>query len=292
MKTEILPEFKFVYCRCECGSENSSMVYEKSRNGDVFPIVRCVDCGLVYAKYYPDSDSLSSYYAGPYRKIKHKNQEPGDLYNLQAYKGRKLTKALEDILGFKPESILDYGGAAGGVTDTISGVQKKYIFDLDPKFTKFAETKGLLSICEDELNDLNDIDLIVLSHVLEHVPNPTGMLNKLFPIVSDGGVLAIAVPLIDRSPRRYFSTSFNQDVHLAHKFYFSRNSLARIVEKSGYKVIAYSGEWTFFQKNGDYRRLALKKSIYDGVMCGFLAKGYINLSLIRKGLARIKALVS
>ena len=103
--------------------------------------------------------------------------------------------------------ILDYGGAAGGLSKFFKG-WCRYLYDLDTKFTDYAASQGIIPIEKEQISEMK-FSLIILSHVLEHVPNPGELLESFKGSLEEGGILAIAVPLINRA-LRVFSTRSNQ----------------------------------------------------------------------------------
>ncbi len=72
-------------------------------------------------------------------------------------------------------------------------------------------------------------DLIVCRHTLEHIYNPSAVLENLFNIAADGAVFLFEVPGFDGLLERL---RFDQIFH-QHLQYFSLYSFLRMIEKSG-----------------------------------------------------------
>lgn len=78
----------------------------------------------------------------------------------------------------------------------------------------------------------NKIDIIVMSHVLEHFYDPNTALEKCRTILADNGILVIEVPNIlkpFRSLDRYF-------LRYVHPSAFSLQTLQAMLEKHGFRV--------------------------------------------------------
>jgi SAM-dependent methyltransferase len=78
-------------------------------------------------------------------------------------------------------------------------------------------------------------DLLVLSHVLEHVIDPMAFLAQIRRCIARGGALLIQVPDLQRSP-------FDLAV-LDHASHFTLPVLAALVERAGYELLAAADDW-------------------------------------------------
>jgi SAM-dependent methyltransferase len=88
----------------------------------------------------------------------------------------------------------------------------------------------------DALPDGERFDAIVMADVLEHLVDPGAALARIRPALADGGILALALPdagsrLARALGRRWWS------VIPTHVQYFTRASVARLLESRGYEVV-------------------------------------------------------
>jgi SAM-dependent methyltransferase len=84
-----------------------------------------------------------------------------------------------------------------------------------------------------EANELKrQFDLIVMSHVLEHIANPRAELAALRQVLAPGGRIFLEVP--NRSGNRML----NIDDNRSHLHFFSPSSLTRLLAMEDYEVIA------------------------------------------------------
>lgn len=135
--------------------------------------------------------------------------------------------------------ILDFGCGVGGFLKRAQGHFGSVVgFDLSDRMVKFHRSEGVE--CFEHLNDVpQDIDTIVLFHVLEHVIEPWKLVQDLitkFPRVNS---IVIEVPnnreaLLSVVKNKAYSLNHHSSDHL---YYFNMKTLSRILEKIGLKVI-------------------------------------------------------
>jgi 2-polyprenyl-3-methyl-5-hydroxy-6-metoxy-1,4-benzoquinol methylase len=93
----------------------------------------------------------------------------------------------------------------------------------------------------------NSFDIVRISHVLEHIPEPREFLDKLYLLLRSKGILAVMVP--NREPFcatfvNKFRSFFTSEPRLSGAIYpdmhvlgFCPNSLTRLVTQSGFEAV-------------------------------------------------------
>lgn len=79
-------------------------------------------------------------------------------------------------------------------------------------------------------------DVVVMSNVIEHLLNSRGALTNIHRVLSSGGQVWISCPNADSWLRSVFGRSWinwHPPFHIAH---FSKDSLCRLLETSGFKI--------------------------------------------------------
>jgi len=105
----------------------------------------------------------------------------------------------------KNAAILDIGIREGAFLEFLKekGFNNLYGIDIYEKSIKLAKEKGIK--CEianaQEFSLEKRFDLIVMSHVLEHCPNPASVLNCVYTHLNANGILFIEVPIEMGDPR-------------------------------------------------------------------------------------------
>ena len=81
----------------------------------------------------------------------------------------------------------------------------------------------------------DSIDIGVLLHVIEHLPDPNAVVSKMRKILRKGGLLVIETPNIDSLPFKILRKKWRQFLPI-HYYFFSKKTIVVLLEKNGFKV--------------------------------------------------------
>ncbi|HZD95218.1 MAG TPA: class I SAM-dependent methyltransferase [Candidatus Sulfotelmatobacter sp.] len=218
-------------------------------------IARCRACGYVFDNPRPTLQALIDFYSKP-------GKYDSWLEELEARERlwqRRLNKLRSTR---KTGSLLDAGAGIGQFLSLARGEYSEvYGTEVSTTAVNIAKEKYGLELFHGVIDDLvpkcRTFDNITLFHVLEHVPDPKSMLKTCRSLLASGGVLVIAVPnevsSLRGMKRRLFSELRHRkdcgmlglprltldgsisEIHLSH---FSPPVLARLLEATGFKVVA------------------------------------------------------
>lgn len=226
-----------------CNLSNYKKLYENDRYGIKQQTVMCYGCGLVYSNPRMNEKSLQHFYSSNlYRELyeNENNYEHGF-----KIKSEEIEKKIEikqpNYHSYYPQLFIDFIcslnieyhtvceiGAGYGTNLVYFKKLGKEIFGLEPsiKLTKIANDNQI-NVKQGFVYDLKDkYDIIVLKHVFEHFYNPLKSLEKIK--LHTNKYLFVEVP---GNYRRIAS------IQNAHNFYFTENTLNKIVINSGFKLI-------------------------------------------------------
>lgn len=131
-------------------------------------------------------------------------------------------------------SILDYGGGRGALMASfLADGHDCCIVDYN------NDTIDGVTKIGNDINDLNTgrkFDLIVLSHVLEHVVNPGILLSALSECLTDNGVLFAEVPL-----EIWVGIRIEADP-VTHINFFTVNSFTQLLVNNGFRILEQKTE--------------------------------------------------
>lgn len=81
----------------------------------------------------------------------------------------------------------------------------------------------------------SSVDLVVMRHLIEHLPEPLEALEACRQIIKAGGRLLIETPNIEHTLTQHVVGNFYHQ----HLHYFSRESLPLILRRAGFEVVAH-----------------------------------------------------
>lgn len=158
--------------------------------------LHCRECGLLFLDLRFDNSEMGRLYHD-YRGTQYTCQrdacEPGYARRNEALlQGGGYAMQVEAFLAAllpEPDSVLDWGGDTGVNTPFRGRMSTHHVFDIsDRPLVDGASRVG----CED-IRSVH-YDLVVLSQVLEHVPEPLALLETVVAALDDDSLLYIEVP--------------------------------------------------------------------------------------------------
>lgn len=169
-------------------------------------------CGMIYA-----SSSAVDYTHSQYARPGGTGSGEGDKARLES------TASLIAKMVSKDASILDFGCAQGGLLDALreKGYANLCGFDLSPQCMEIVKQKGYRSL------KFEQFDLIILSHVLEHIEHIHAVLINVLDHLKPSGQVYIEVPDAQRYAIPFLD--FNSE-HINH---FDACSLKKALEQVG-----------------------------------------------------------
>jgi SAM-dependent methyltransferase len=215
-------------------------------------IAQCNSCGLLYTN--PRLKNSHANYWGE------ENDAEREQYLLNKYgrvfdgtephgRDESYDRHLRDIERVKPSGhLLDIGSHCGfflrrarGRDWTLTGIEPS------PISARLAREKFGLDVRTGMLREVDlparHFDIVTMTDVFEHVPNPRELLRQVRTVIKDDGLLYIKVPhgnwnrlkqrlLVDLLHSQQFDIWDSRE-HLAH---YTARTLRRMIEMSGYRV--------------------------------------------------------
>lgn len=213
-----------------------------------FDVIDCEVCGFKHIIPIPTSEELDEVYRHDYyakEKPLYLEQAKEDLewWNL-AYSDRY--SSFEELLSADQRRILDVGSGPGFFL--LHGKNRGWqTLGVEPSMQAASYARSLgLEIIGDFLTPqvaqpLGCFDVVHMSEVLEHLPEPVGFLKLTFELLKPGGIICISVPN-DYNPvqKALIQTCGFQPWWVApphHINYFNFDSLKRLLENNGFSVV-------------------------------------------------------
>ena len=218
-----------------------------SKNG--FDVIECEECHFKHIIPIPIEDELKPIYEVEYYTdekplyIERMNEDL-EWWNM-TYDDRY--DSFEEHLDKDRRTILDIGSGPGIFLKR--GQERGWnVTGIEPSMQAFeysSQTLGL-TIHNCFLNDetklnLESYDVIHMSEVLEHIPDPAGLLRIAYEKLISGGLICVVVPN-DYNPFQYsLSEACGYDPWWVapphHINYFNFNTLSTLLQKIGFQVV-------------------------------------------------------
>ncbi len=195
-------------------------------------IRQCLDCGLLYTSPRVNPQSLLAEY------VEHRDED----YFLQC-EARSMNAYLSlAVIRRHAQSgrLLEVGCSTGFFLNAarlnfeVEGVEPS-------KWARqYAQDQLKLKIAAPTLDAARfpdgTFDVAVLNDVIEHVPDPAGLLREVARVTKPGGLLYIVTPDCESLSAKILGGRW-WGLRPAHIYYFSRRTLAELAVKNGFEVL-------------------------------------------------------
>jgi ubiquinone/menaquinone biosynthesis C-methylase UbiE len=154
--------------------------------------------------------------------------------------------------------VLDLGCGIGEIADYVETKKRYFGVDINPFCVNYLQEKGLSarlgSVYQIPL-DANSMDVVILSHVLEHLDAPDKAMDEISRVLKPLGILIVIVPM-----------HYGYTTDSTHRIFYRPGQLGEIAQKHSYDVKRISifpipweflGEFFYFF---EYRMIAQKNA--------------------------------
>ncbi len=258
----LAPDMERVVCNL-CGSSDTALRFPDTRTPDLNgtgweafrcthpgygihpPIVACANCGLVYTNPRPRREA-----------IRHNYEVVVDPLYLQEREAREITfrrhlRSLERFSGpGGGRRLLDVGAYIGVFVEEAAAAGWE-AWGLEPSFwaVDYARQRGL-NMIQGTLEAADfptaSFDALTMWDVIEHLGDPVGELRHVYRILKPGGWVAVHTMDIASPFARLMGARWPWLMEM-HVYYFTRQTLARALEKAGLRVVAVRPQGRFLR---------------------------------------------
>ena len=234
---------------CICESNDAEVVgagkdYEYGTSSDIFSMVKCRSCGLVYLNPRPPISAFERIYPANYHAFNFSEKDFGFVHKIRSRLEAKRFISCCDGLpadarivdvgcgdGFHLKLLRQYGKKSW----TLEGI------DLDKRAIEMAEKAGLVvhhgSVDSIHLPQ-NSYDLAFMVQTIEHVEKPDEVLRGIHRLLKPGGKLVIVTDNTGSLDFKLFKRKYWGGYHFPrHWNLFNRNSLTKLAQKTDFEVV-------------------------------------------------------
>jgi SAM-dependent methyltransferase len=241
---------------CESTDVRPFHVYRNRQHESPYPwlaLLGCVTCGLCFTHPRPTTDEAAAYYEADASSGWSRGKSLEDPRGLEKADRRFEVKReaarakwqhlapyvqLRDATGRVPAAF-DFGCGGGALLDALK--DRGWVTSgLEPHRMRLLAALRHTMLTGIPLEP--QFDLVIISHVLEHLLNPIGVLRQLAAATHSGGYLFAAVPDVDGLPAH---GDFCYVAGIVHVNSFTMAALENVVRLAGWQPVRcfHGTEW-------------------------------------------------
>jgi SAM-dependent methyltransferase len=247
-------DFPIHYNECPVCSSNHIQklldIQDYTVSHEIFEVWHCSKCTFRFTQNIPTADNIGPYYQSA-NYISHSDTQDGFIHRcyhmVRNYTLQLKRKLIQETTGKQIGDLLDVGAGTGAFSKVMKNAGWA-VTGLEPDETarkNALEINELQLLSPDNLYKISpeSFDAITMWHVLEHVHDLQGYLEKYHSILRKNGRLIIAVPnytSYDASVYQQYWAAYDVPRHLYH---FSPESMSMLADKKGFKINSIRPMW-------------------------------------------------
>ena len=235
-------------------------------SNEFFKLYKDSETGIVWTQVGKNHNHLSYYQSENYIPHSDKKGLLGFLYRFS----QRLMFVYKRIILMKPlkqsKSVLDYGAGDGKFAKYLEKSGKK-IFTYDPLKVNSSNNINLTQDTDFQA------DMLMMWHVLEHIPDLKKVFPKILERVNKKGFLVIAVPNRDCFDAKYYKNHWAAWDVPRHLYHFNHKSLLNFMSSYGLSFV-FKRPLTLDSYYVSYLSEKYKKApfpLFSGFIIGFVS---------------------
>lgn len=236
-------ETQFEWVTCDlCGADDAEhelvlrdLMLETTDK--TFRLVRCRRCGLRYLNPRPAAAALGGLYPERYAPFARR----GIAARVKAWQTRRQIDQLWRLLA-PPARVLDVGCATGELLQVIRERGNPDVLGVEPNSfaAETARCRYQIDVCTGDLRraglDAGSIDVVLMSHVIEHLPSPSATFDEISRILSPRGALVLWLPNASSWAARVWGRYWIGYDAPRHLYDFTPTTLEALLKRHGFVV--------------------------------------------------------
>lgn len=246
---------------CVCDTSNNCELFvapvQKYQKGvfdlDVFPIVKCKQCGMIYVNPRISLEANNKYYE--FALTGDQNFLDKHFFETYSFHRKKIDRYIRMIKKTKLEGrLLDIGCGNGYFLTRAreSGFQVEGQ-EISPLFINYCRQTLDLTVYSGELDSLDlpasSYDVITMFDVIEHVYTPGILLKECNRLLKPDGILVVTTHDIGNFLAKLYGVKWHMIYPVGHVWYFNHTTLSSLLNKEMFKELfsgsAYTADTTW-----------------------------------------------
>lgn len=223
-------------CDCEDGNKLYGIDFAKSKSEFIpehYDIVYCSNCGFIFSDTKWTQKDYDKYYSTTQKYLYMYSDKHGGVSEEEAKKYNKQIDRIEKYVN-KDANILEIGCGKGGLLMNLKKRGFNNLCGLDvSSFHKNILIENNIDYISSSFFDIHKIDkkfdCIISSQVIEHIYDLKSLVNNIYNILNDNGIIYIDVPNSSE-----YSSHFIKPFHyfdIEHINHFDINSISNLFIK-------------------------------------------------------------
>ncbi len=227
---------------CLCGDGDTTLVATTDRHGIPSPTLLCRRCGTLFVSPRPDEAALKRFYNEDYFDLYASKSaiDEGALFDIQRRQGGDVASFVEGAGVPAPGVVYDIGCGTGGMLSVFAD-KGAAIAGADYAENLVAYGNGRLGAESLVMGGIEALigrppaDLLIASHLVEHLSDPVGWATSLRDVVSEGGHVYILTPGLRTGVT--MMEGVNAQFLNMHLYYFTLGTLSMVMGRAGFSLV-------------------------------------------------------
>ncbi len=219
-----------------CNSDKFESIAKTDRYGLKYYTGICLKCGLTQQYKYPNETFINLFYEKFYNDLYSFFKNPEERFISQFNSAKYKFDIIKRYMNIdKTKSVLEIGCGAGGILSFFQSKKCEVIgVDYENDHLEYARKKNITTYSNYEKIN-KKFDIIILSHVLEHLVHVDSILDICKKFIKKDGLIYVEVPSIESIPKHYDSDIRNF-LHIAHVTHFTKNTFINFMNVKGFNI--------------------------------------------------------
>jgi SAM-dependent methyltransferase len=190
---------------------------------------------------------------------------------------------LDFIAGLTPGRVLDIGCGPGWLLSALDPAWERHGVELSTAAAEHAARYGEIFVgpFEQAVYEPASFNLIVMYHVIEHLPDPVDAVQRAFSLLREGGRLVLGTPDFDSGCARRYGNQYRMLHDPTHISLFSNDSMHRCLRDNGFHIDQV--EYPYFETQWFNKENLLRMLDTDGISPPFYGNFMTFYGTRRKG---------
>jgi SAM-dependent methyltransferase len=179
--------------------------------------------------------------------------------------------------------VLDIGCGPGWLLSALDPAWERHGVELSTAAAEHAARYGEIFVgpFEQAVYEPASFNLIVMYHVIEHLPDPVDAVQRAFSLLREGGRLVLGTPDFDSGCARRYGNQYRMLHDPTHISLFSNDSMHRCLRDNGFHIDQV--EYPYFETQWFNKENLLRMLDTDGISPPFYGNFMTFYGTRRKG---------